>query len=216
MQASNKRRVVLYGTAALTLTGLVYGGFVYRSRADVPTLLSCAQPQLALGLHEHAEPFVLDALEQDPENFEGLAMLAAIHERRGRRADALAIYRRLLPRSEAVGMRAELEVAIARLALEGGDAAAALAELDAVRSEDRDTRWKKAVLRARCLHALGRTEELEAAVAEVEVLSGPEWSSRKLRSELGMPVAEPAGASLDAKEGAETSSTLQGAGAGGR
>lgn len=216
MQASNRRRVVLYGTAALTLTGLVYGGFVYRSRADVPTLLSCAQPQLALGLHEHAEPFVLDALEQDPDNFEGLVMLAAIHERRDRRSDALAIYQRLLPRSEAASMRAELAVAIARLKLEDGNAAAALAELDAVSSEERDTRWKKAVLRARCLQALGRTDELEAAVREVETLSGPEWSSAKLRAELGMPVAEAVGASPEAKEGEDSSSALQGQDASGR
>jgi len=207
MKASNKRRVVLYGAAAMMLTGLVYGGFVYESRPDVATLLSCAQPQLAMGLHAHAEPFVRDALEQDPENFEGLTMLAAIHERAGRRAEALDIYRRLLPRSADNGMRAELLVAIARLELESGDAPQALRHLDEARSEEPDTRWKKAVLRARCLKALGRTGELEAAVLEVEGLSAEGWSSSQLREELGLPtqVETP-----DAMEGTESSSAVQG------
>jgi tetratricopeptide (TPR) repeat protein len=213
MQASNKRRALLYGTAALTLTGLVYGGFVYQSKADVQTLLSCAQPQLSLRLFDHAERFVLEALEQEPENFEGLTMLAAIHEGRGQSDEALALYLRLLPRAESADMQAELSVAIARIELSRGGAERALQRLEALSPTERDTRWKKAVLRAHCLKALGRSDELPAAVQQVEELSGPAWSSSKLRQELGLAPAEP---QSPENESAESSAAVQGGAADGR
>lgn len=208
MNASNKRRVVLYGAAALALSGLVYGGFVYQSKPDVSTLLSCAQPQLALGLHAQAEPFVRDALEQDPECFEALIMLAAIHEKAARSAEAEALYRRLLPRAGAATMRSEILVAIARLELSRGEAASALATLEGARSSERDTRWKRAIVRARCLHALGRTDELEGVVSEAEENALERWSSNTLRQDLGLAPKPEAPAAI---EGAESSAPVQGA-----
>ncbi|MBL8899472.1 MAG: tetratricopeptide repeat protein [Planctomycetes bacterium] len=213
MQASNKRRVVLYSTAALTLSGLVYGGFVYRSKPDVPTLLSCAAPQLRLGMLDHAEPFVRQALQEEPDNFEALTMLAAIHEGRGRTDEAVALYQQLLPRSTAVGMQAELEVAIARIELAKGESSKALQRLDAVKTEQVDTLWKKQILRARCLKALGRQDELESAVRSAEEAAGANWNSARLRTELGLPVPEAEGPK---KESADSSSAPQAGEPGGR
>lgn len=208
MQASNKRRVVLYAGAALTLSGLVYGGFVYRSTPDVETLISCARPQIALGMHEHAEPFVRDALAQEPDHFEGSIMLAAIHENAGRKVEALELYQRLLPRSEESGMRSEIQVAIARLHYEAGRIQQALDLVLAIQPEAEDTQWKAGLLHIRCLHASGQTEGLEARVHALEELSNGTWSGAKLRVELGLPpVDEPE----SAEQKANSSDAIQGA-----
>lgn len=206
MRASNKRRVVLYTGAALALSGLVYGGFVYRSTPDVETLISCARPQIALGLYEHAESFVRDALAQDPEHFEGLLMLAAIHEHAKQKPEAMRIYQQLLPRSEGTGMRGEIEIAIARLNFEDGRTEEALAALERAQVEGEDTQWKRGVLRVRCLHALGKTDGLEAQVHALEDLSKGTWSGAKLRAELGLPQVE---AETRSMEGAESLSSVQ-------
>jgi Flp pilus assembly protein TadD len=205
MQASNKRRVVLYSTAALTLTGLVYGGFVYRSKPDVQTLLSCAAPQLRVGMLDHAEPFVRQALEEEPDSFEGLTMLAAIHEGRGRTDEALALYHQLLPRSAAVGMEAEMQVGIARLELGKGEHAKALQRLDGVKTEQVDTRWKTSVLRAHCLKALGRMEEAELAVQAAEIAAGANWNSTRIRTELGLAVPAASRSEMDGEDSSATS-----------
>ncbi|MBK9388430.1 MAG: tetratricopeptide repeat protein [Planctomycetes bacterium] len=213
MQASNKRRVVLYSTTALTLSGLVYGGFVYRSKPDVQTLLSCAAPQLRVGMLDHAETFVRQALEEEPDNFEGLTMLAAIYEGRGRKEEALALYHQLLPRSKALGMEPELQVGIARLEMNEGEHAKALQRLDGVKAEEVDTRWKTCVLRAHCLKALGRLDEAESAVQTAESVAGSNWSSARLRTELGLAAPQAQG---QAEVATDSSAATQAAAPNGR
>lgn len=186
MVPSNRRRVVLYLSSAVVLSGLVYAGFIYKAEPDIGMLISCAQAQIEARAVDGAEPFVARILEREPDSFEGLMLRGAIFELRENWGAALEQYRALLPRAGSAAMEGELRFAIARLEREQGHRRRAEQELAKIESPAPETKFKIHQLRCVLLIERGALEKAREQYEQAAAIAPEAPGLAELRAGLGI------------------------------
>lgn len=92
MTKNTKRRFGLYGIGGLLLAGLLYGGFVYKADADVPTLVNSAELLAKVGSFDMAIANASKAVEHEPKNRYAHIILAYCYGQKRQFDKALAEY----------------------------------------------------------------------------------------------------------------------------
>ncbi len=173
MNASTKRRIVIYGVAALAVFGLGFASLQAKARSarhEIGTLLNGGELLAKLGVFDKADEAANAVLEREPENRDARLLLAYTAQQRGDRVRAVSHYREALARSDNDEQRRMIAVTIADVLRADGRREEAAREIDECRKAWGDSS-RLAMAEAALWSVQGRHDD---AVARIEVACADE------------------------------------------
>lgn len=167
MNSSTKRRIVIYGAAAIAVFGLGFASLQAKARnaqEEIGTLLNGGELLAKLGVLDKADETARVVLAREPENRDARLLLAYTAQQRGDRVSAVGHYREALARSQNDEQRRMISVTIADVLRADGRREEAAREIDRCRKTWGDSS-RLAMAEAALWSVQGRHDD---AIARIE------------------------------------------------